>query len=298
MVRGKKGANIDPSYKQLKADYYPVQRVVNLASTATEVDYYTLHVDRCLSNMNHRLYRQGKTYSVKIDLDPSEAVAYTVYALVDTWYIQKAWQLARSTYMRATAEERAVMSKQQIARWEDFRVKSGLSGSAGQLVPRKYSNGLAGSADTAGDYQYSLITLADGTTARNFTWSGTAGIDLGILEEFDKSGDTDASPASTSADKAYSGVDPNLSELQMDVMAERGDNPPYDGANFNARVWVKIGVLNAAAAHGKLSTGYFNAPCGIVAIQPSVASTAINGQLTLSAQAGDYKGIKAHNMGV
>ena len=297
MVRAKKGANNDPSYHTLKADYYPVQRMINLRSSATEVDYYPLDVSRCLSVVNHRLYRQGKTYSVKIDCDAGGAAKFDIFALVDTWYIQKAWQLARAAYLRATADERAVMSKQQIARWEDFRIAEGLN-VAGKLLPNRYSTGLAGAADNSGEFLNSLITLADGTSTRSFTWGSATASALSVLAEFDKSGDTNSSPATISADKAYAGTDPGAYESQMDTLASNGNAPPYDAQNFNARVWVKVGTLDPTSPHGKLSTGYFNAPCGLVAVKPSVASTEITGQLSMTVQAGDYKGVKAMNMGV
>lgn len=297
MVRGKKTPKNDPSYRTLKADYYPVQRMMPLRSSATETDYYTLDVARNLSVVNHRLYRQGKTYSVKVDCDPGGAVAFDVFALVDTWYVQKAWQLARATYMRSTADERAVMNQQQIARWEDFRVASGLSGSTGLLLPARYSNGLASTADTAGEFELSEIINSAGA-AGSFRWSSTSGSSIyGILEEYDKSGDTDASPSTASNAKAYSGTDVSVNESQADRMSEKGNLPPYDAQNFNTRVWVKIGTLDPASPHGKLSTGYFNAPCGLIAVQPSVINTDIVGQLSMTVQAGDYKGVKAHNMG-
>lgn len=298
MVRKKKQPANDPSFAKMKADYYPVARTTALAATGVEVDYYELDVARNLSVMNHRLYRQGKTYSCKIDLDPGQAVKYTIYALVDTWYVQKAWQLARATYLRSTADERAVMSKQKIARWEDFRVAAGLSGSAQDLIPFRYSNGLAGAADTAGEFFLSNITLSDGTSVRSFTWGSSSGTEFGILDEYDQSGDTDLAPSTADANQPYQGTDGDVHESQMDALAARGNAPPYDAQNFNARVWVKIAVLDGVSAHGKLSTGYFNAPCGLIAVQPSAASTPINGQLSLTVQAGDYKGVKAHNMGV
>jgi hypothetical protein len=297
MVRAKRSAKNDPTYRDLKADYYPVQRIINLRSTATEVDYYELDVARNLSVMNHRLYRQGKTYSCKVDVDPGGSVAFDIFALVDTWYIQKAWQLARATYLRATADERGVMSKQQIARWEDFRVASGLSGSSADLVPAPYSNGLASAADTAGEFELSEIINTAGA-AGSFRWSAGSGSSFyGILEEYDKSGDTDLAPSTASNQKAYSGTEVAVTESQQDRLADKGNAPPYDAENFNSRVWVKVGSLDPAAIHGKLSTGYFNAPCGLIAVMPSVSSTAITGQLTLTVQAGDYKGVKAHNMG-
>jgi hypothetical protein len=297
-VRANKNPKDDPSYRTLKADYYPVQRQMALRSEGTEVDYYVLDVARCLSVSNHRLYRQGKTYVAKVDLDPGASGIFNVFALRDTWMIQKAWQLGRSVYLRSTADERAVMSKQKIARWEDFRVDAGLSGHTGnELVPAQFSNGMASAADTAGEFQLSEITLADGATQRAFTWGATGGTFLGLLEEYDKAGATDGAPSAIEADNPYAGVDVGVHETQMDDLAGRGNFPPYDRNNFNARVWVKIGVLNGVAAHGKLSTGYFNAPCGLIAVQPAVASTPVVAELSLTVQSGDYKGVKAHNMG-
>lgn len=298
MTRTKKVPSKDPSFRNMKADYYPVQRTVNLRSSSTEVDYYVLDVARNLSVVNHRLYRQGKTYNVKVDLNPgASAASYSIFALVDTWYIQKAWQMARARYEQATAAERAVMSKQQIARWEDFRVRHGLSGHAGgELVPAPFSNGLASAADTAGEFATTEIELIDGTK-KSFTWGASSGSRFGMLEEYDKSGDTDVSPSTASADKAYAGTEGDVTEATMDDLSQKGDLPPYDATAFNSRVWVRVGILDAGP-DGKLSTGYFHAPCGLVAVQPSVPSTAITTQLSLTVQAGDYKGVKAMNMGV
>lgn len=299
MVRAKKGANNDPSYRTLKADYYPVQRSMDLKSNITEVDYYVLDVARNLSVANHRLYRQGKTYQVKIDLEPGHATTqYNVFALVDTWYVQKAWQLARARYLENVAAERAVMSKQQIARWEDFRVEAGLSGhTGGLLLPAPYSNGLASAADTDGEFDVTEVTLADGTTKKGFHWTTSTISKFGLLDEFDKSGDTDLAPSTVSANKPYAGTEGDVQETSMDDLAARGNSPPYNAANFNSRVWVRVGRLDAAAAHGKLSTGYFNAPCGLVVVQPAIPSTEITAQLSMTVKQGTYKGVAAMNMG-
>jgi hypothetical protein len=298
MVRAKKGADNDPSYHKLKADYYPVQRSMDLRSTATQSDYYVIDVARNLSVQNHRLYRQGKTYSVKVDLEVGHpGTQYNVFALVDTWYVQKAWQLARARYLENTAAERAVLSKQQIARWEDFRVDAGLSGATGFLLPAPYSNGMASAADTDGEFMLSQITLADGTTTKNFHWSTSTGSNFGLLDEYDKSGGTNPAPSTISANKPYAGTEGDVQETTMDDLAGRGDNPPYNTSSFNSRVWVRVGRLDGASPHGKLSTGYFNAPCGLVVVQPVAANTAITAQLSMTVQSGNYKGVKAHNMG-
>lgn len=307
-VRGKKKRADDPSYKTLKADYYPVQRSVQLSSTVSGTKY-NVDVARLLSKVNHRLYRQGKTYQVKVELDNRSDAAvgpaqYDVYALTDTWYVQKAWQLARATYMDATADERGKMSSQKIARWEDFRVTNGVSG-ATDVNPLQYSMALAGVDNTDGEFQTSRITLADGSTQRTFTWSDSpSASEFGILFEYNKTGDTDAAPSTIDASNAYAGTDGGVHESQMDDLADRGNFPPYNATTFSNNVWVKVATLDnsagvnpgASAGHSRMSTGFFNAPCGLVVIVPSISHN-MTGELTLTAKAGQYKGVAAMNMG-
>jgi len=312
MVRAKKKPKEDPSYRTLKADYYPVQRTINLGSAPSgTTTNQILDVARCLSVVNHRLYRQGKTYQLKIDLDnrPDETNAgmasVDVYALVDTWYIQKAWQLARSVYLKNTADERSVMSLQQIARWEDFRVGSGVATPSTNVLPYRFSTAFAGANDTDGEFELSEITLADGSTKRIFTWGGTSGVNLGILAEYDKSGDTDLSPSSASASKAYAGTEGDVQETTMDDLQTRGNEPPYNATNFNERIWVKIATLDNSSGgspsvqggHSRMTTGYFNAPCGLVVLRPSVPDTSLDGLISMTVKAGSYKGVAAMNMG-
>lgn len=308
-MRGKKNANDDPSYRSLKAEYYPVQRQVNLGTTSDSTRMI-VDVGRVLSTVNHRLYRQGKTYQVKVDLDnrPNAAVGaaqFDVYALADTWYVQKAWQLARATYLRATADERAAMSKQKIARWEDFRVTSGVGTGAVNVVPYQYSETLAGAVNTDGEFETSQITLADGTTQRSFTWGSTpTASEYAILQEYDKSGDTDLAPSTASSDNPYSGADDRVDDAQMDDLFGKGNAPPYNATSFTDNVWVKIATLDnsdttnpgAGGAHSRMSTGFFNAPCGLVVLVPSIASS-LTGNVSMTVKAGQYKGVAAMNMG-
>lgn len=306
MVRAKRSKNDDPSYRTLKADYYPVQRTVNLGSDS-QASLFVLDTARALSAVNHRLYRQGKTYQVKIDIEnrsnsAAGASQYEVWALTDTWYVQKAWQEARATYLRATADEREVMSKQKIARWEDFRVTSGVSGT--DVLPYQYSEALAGATNSNGEFVASEITLADGATQRTFTWGSTpSASEFAILQEYDKAGATDGSPSAIEVDNPYAGTDPGVHELQMDDLAARGNFPPYDRNNFTDNVWVKVATLDnsSAASPGqssssRMSTGFFNALCGLVVIKPDIAHT-LAGDLRLTVKNGDYKGVAAMNMG-
>lgn len=268
-----------------------------------------LDVARNLSVVNHRLYRQGKTYQVKIDLENRSTdtgpAQYEIYALVDTWYIQKAWQLARAAYLQSSADERAMMSKQKIARWEDFRVTSGITGAI-DVVPYRYDVALAGTVDTNGEFTNSRVTLADGTTQKTFTWGAGTATRFGILNEYDEAGDTDARPSTIDNDNPYEGIDPGVQESQMDDLATFGNLPPYNAEDFNTSIWVKVATLDnsgpanpgVAGGHSRMSTGFFNAPCGLVVVKQSVPNVSLTGQLTMTVKAGDYKGVAAMNMGV
>lgn len=299
--RSKKKVSKDPSFRTLKADYYPVQRTFGLTSSDAAGNVHLLDVGRALSVTNHRLYRQGKTYKVKLDLINATANTgrYQVWALVDTWYIQKAWQLAKATYDQTMVDERANMAKGQAARWEDFRVESGIT--AATVWPGFYDSALTGaSALTAGEFDLSRITLPDGTTQRTFTWGATAGTELGILEEYDKSGNTDTASFTSSA--PYAGVISESSEAAADDLKTRGDAPPYDATTFGNKIWVRVATLDntqpAQAGTTRLSTGYFNAPCGLVVVASPTPNVGLTANVTCTVQAGDYKGVAAMNMGV
>lgn len=304
MTRQKHPKRKDPSYKSLKADYYPVQRTVQPASTADAAPIKVCDIGKLLSQVNHRLYRQGKTYQVKVDLATQEidTGTYEVYALVDTWYIQKAWQLARATYEEAMADERAQMGEDMAARWEDFRVNSGVTGGYNTHAWR-WNNDGTGALDSAGEFLESRVTLPDGSTQRSFTWGVTGSNTLGMLTEYDKVNNTQANQVTT--DLAYSEIGADVQELAADDLKDRGRDPPYSALTFNSRVWVRIAVLNNSLNSAgqsnqtnKLSTGFFNAPCGLVLVKTPTPNTALNGQLSITTKAGKYKGVAAMNMGV
>jgi len=278
--------------------HYPVQRTIGIASSGSVTgSLQLLDVARNASIVNHRLMRQGRNYCLKIDLEPETVGTYDIYALVDTWYVQKAWQLAWETYRKATIDERQVMSKQKIARWEDFRVASGITG-VHLTGPYRYDDtNLAGNYEVGGEQLLSEITHADGTTQTSFTWGPSAGSSLGMISEYDKAGNTDLSPSTTAAANPYAGVDANVHESQMDDLADRGNEPPYNAETFGTNYWVKVGTLSSGPTGvQKLSTGYFNAPCGLVVIRTPTANLTLTEELSMTLKSGDYKGVHAPSM--
>lgn len=307
MTRSKKPVSQDPSFRNLKADYYPVQRTVNLGTGTVVGNIYSVDCGRLLSVVNHRLYRQGKTYQCKIDLDNQQAAGaatFHVYVLKDTWYIQKAWQAARAAYEKSMADERAHMGDKMAARWEDFRVSIGVNGT-NACSPYSYDHvTLAGALDTDGEFENSRVTLSDGVTQKFFSWGQGSASQYGILLEYDNVDNTQTNVVSATG--SYNDLDDETNEAAMDDLKVRGNNPPYNTSNFNNDIWTKVAVLDrsilgqpgAGAASTKLSTGFFNAPCGLVIITTSLPNTTLTGELSLTVKAGDYKGVAAMNMGV
>jgi hypothetical protein len=64
-------------------------------------------------------------------------------------------------------------------------------------------------------------------------------------------------------------------------------------------VFTKVATLYVDAGGGnKLSTGYFNAPCGLVLITTGggLNATTVSEKIYVEAKAGDYKGVHAPSM--
>ena len=135
----KKMKKNDPSFRRAGSKRYPVERTQTYSLSAGQ----TILVDtaKTLSAQNHRLYRQGKLYHVRLsvtDLSPQAGdlvkQQYQIWTIPDTWYVKKAWELAM-----ATREEQLAESSRPRGRWDDFRVgwsstyQTGTLGVAGDM---------------------------------------------------------------------------------------------------------------------------------------------------------------------
>lgn len=301
-TRHKRAKATDPSYRSSKPDYYPVQRTIPLGVDGGNLSGTVIgDCGRLLSQTNRRLYRQGKLYQAKVDMDladyqAADGVKVDVYVLANTWDTQRAWALAKATYDAAYSEEIASMQSSQIARWRDFRVQHGITGAT---VANSQMAALATLADqvvTAGEFVDSIVDVNG--TSKTFTWSNVISPStLNMVQEWDKAGSVDTSPAVSSNSAPYEDVNPDSAETnEMTQLAAHGNLPPYDQSNPNGR-WVKVASLFQQTPSGKqkLSTGFFDAPCGLVAL---VCSSALsNGDLSITVKGGDYKGTHALSMG-
>ena len=285
--------------KQHTPDYYPVQRSMPIGVDGGSITG-TMQSDagRCLSQYNRRLYRYGMNYQIKLDLDvPGVLLAVPVdievYALRNTWDTQRAFALAKKTYDEAYADERNISS--QRSRWEDFRVTSGVSG-ANTLQPVQYDNAsLALGVVTDGEFANSQVDKAGTDTF--FTWGVAAANSLDIMDEWNRADRVTAEPAQITTTAPYDGVNSDdLSDIEMENLGSNGNLPPYS-QNSPTDMLVKVATIRFDPAVGslqRLSTGYFDAPCGLFVLK--TAQNIPNGNVILTVKSGQYKGVAAHAM--
>lgn len=279
--------------------HYPVVRAAGLFNDGSQTTQNrVLHVDRELSKLNRRLYRQGRNYQVKIDCDHGETGNIGVYALRDDWAVQKAYQMAFQAYLDNTMEEREQLSESQIARWQDFRVAAGVVGDG--IVAALVDETLAPVRLTSGSFD--LTQVVDETNVqRTFTFAPSpGGTEYGILVEYDKAANAPTVPTDLSGAPGtrgpYIGLNTQINAATMSDLQGEGANPPYDRTGVNAATpFVKIAELGSTGGTQKLSTGYFNAPCGIVLLA-GPTSNWNPANLSMEVKAGQYKGVHAPAM--
>lgn len=278
--------------------HYPVQRkfLVSEDSPTSNNQNMIVQTDRALSQVNHRLYRQSRVYKVKVSLHGTgEAAALPsglgvdVYAISDTWMNQNAYQEAYDQFVENSREEKEQLGK-SAARWNDFRVAHGFS--AAFMMPF-LSEGAGPSILTTGEYEVSEVTDAAGN-ANTFRWIGTGAQTFNIIDEYDNMGNTDATPSTPQTGVAYDGLTDELDDNQMVHMSNDGNNPPYAAATLENGVFSRVGRLFIGAnGDGKLTTGYFNAPCGLIFLRGVGGGTSTNLTeiIQIEVQGGDYKGV-------
>ena len=65
-----------------------------------------VNIEQFLSKTNRRLYRQGRVYDVKLDIDADASITYDVFALSDSWMNQRAFKMAYDMYLENSEDER------------------------------------------------------------------------------------------------------------------------------------------------------------------------------------------------
>lgn len=288
--------------KSNKNKSYPVVRSGRVfrqsPSTAGRVE---VNIEQFLSKTNRRLYRQSRNYQVKIDADPDASQTYNVYALADTWMVERALKMGYDMYQLRSESARDRLKDNSIARWEDFRVQSGVT--AQSLNPMQFNLSGAGFPGVElADGEFSLTEVIDNAgVTRTFTWDPTpTGSTYSLMDQYDKAGDAQPSPTTITGDMPYDNLMADDSQAMAFDLQQRGNLPPYDADGVNGGyTWVRVAQLSAATPSQKLSTGFFSAPCGfvIVTVGGGTEETIVDEtKLSWSVKSGDYKGVHAPSM--
>lgn len=307
-MASRKSTKKPTSKEQHQPDYYPLVKTIPIGVDGGSLGNTTIaDTAKLLSIANRRLYRFGNKYQVKIDLDVGHTVngdvEFEVYALVNNWDIQRAFALAKDTYEEAMQKERKMLGKTNVARWEDFRVAHGVTG-AFVADPMYGDRGsLSAVVQNYGELQNSVVDNAGVQT--EFTWGPVTGNNISLIEEWSLSGQTGSDPQSQpGSDSPYSGVNSDdSSAIERANLTERGNLPPYN-QNTSSQVWIKVATLYhrvdpsgpVNVGMQRTSTGYFDAPCGLVCLKSVGPANLPNGSLRLTAKSGEYKGVAAHAM--
>lgn len=291
----KKSAARKPKAKRMTKKEVPCQRMLPQRLSGGGTDYM-IPVDRNLSNFNHRLYEQGRNYSTRVHVPIYSGLACKVYALADTWFTHAAVRFARENYLSATKIDRDSLESQQLARWADFRVDSGLpiNNSRGSHLSNV---GITDVDVPLGEYLFSEVEDAGGLMKR-FTITTPGPNDYNIMTEYSQTFNAGQDPSDPTTLTAYGDL-PNMvkSLQQITDLQTTGDLPPYDKTFLmDSNLWVLVDSLDPSGpsnAMGHISTKFFNAPLGMVRCVFSGIPSETGVNLILECQKGDYKGVKA-----
>jgi hypothetical protein len=265
-----------------------------------------VRADMLASQMNQQLFRQGMVYDVKLDLEADSSQTVHVWALNPTWILKRSWILAKKMFDDNVKEEMAILPKSSRAKWRDFRVNDCLVG-YGVAKPLVFETPAAASAAThdpvtAGraEYNFSSVWTEEAESAYNFGLdSGASCFD--IFEEYRRNWQVLEDPASSNDDDVpYDILNQDTIDASMQELKENGNLPPYDDMSGTAaydRKWIYIGAVSTQVSGAqRLSTGFFEAPLGIVALQGYSGATFADANLKLVLKPGKYKGVSARRM--
>lgn len=286
----------------LKAGY-PVVRKFTIDTGGTN-DVY-VDIGQCLSLINHRLYRQGRMYRCRVSItEPGATGGAAITTLPDAWWSRESYTKIRKIWMKRVEDIKEVQGKEGIGRWNDFKIGYDNShhdnfGSA--LKPMLVTDATGTQAAMASsNEEWNLSELMDNDGNNNsFRMLGTSGTnEIGLIATYSNITNIFAPDPDESGSGAhiYADFAPQSAGGDDSDMDDQGDYPPYHETAFPQMEVLQGQILNVyglgaaenAAGIQRLSTGYFDAPLGLLRINPMA-----NQELTIEVQAGDYKGVHA-----
>jgi hypothetical protein len=258
-------------------------------------------VDKSLSGLNRRLYRQNNVFRVKVDVVGAGVQTIDVFRLRDTFMLQRGYQLAMEEWEKSYREAKEVTKDDVIARWRDFRidVRPHVSDTySTALNLRASGTGTTTQTVVIDEYSHSYAYQPDGTSMDFGIKSDSNTFD--IISEYNKKGKVQTDPSSATTEAAYEELYADLPDEKVARLQGEGNSPPYDADDTQALdILEYVGTIYIDAdGTSRSSTGYFDAPLGAVYLYGAGAQlTSIDqGETSLfkfTVQKGDYKGVNA-----
>jgi hypothetical protein len=283
---------------------------------------YTFQLDKALSQMNHKLYRQGMNYHGKVTLAQNQSKidrSYSIYTIATDHRTIGALRMARSVYNQAVKDELEIRPDVKSA-WTDFKIEpySNVAGSTATFKPWKdnarvvfLNSALLGvTNDTRGisdAYNASEITTNAGVQTK-FMLAGygneAAESAFNVFQQYRNFLLNRADPDSAVETPAYGDASPVLTE--MAELADKGDEPPYAwnqmadniaGTDVAQELTLVLqGVISPDDSPTGMKTVSFEAPLGLVYVVASHDMSTTVPELIFEVSKGNYKGVKADRL--
>lgn len=286
--------------------YYPVSTEIMFEQQLGS-GLQICEINKGLSGINRRLYRQNRVYRVKVDLIGDQPNKVDVFRLKNSFMLHQGYKLAMEEWNKSYAEADEVTRDASIGRWRDFRIDT--TAFLGDSILNPLSLGAAGPKVLAGP-----VTIDEWQNSLSYTTAGSSrdfGLredtnTYGILQEWDKKGNVSPSPGTATAEAAYVDLTADLVDAEVANLQTDGNLPPYDAdSSAPDSVLEYVGTIYTDSnGNGKMSTGYFDAPLGAIYLGGNgstvdtiykFATPADNAVMfKVVAQKGDYKGVAAH----
>lgn len=292
--------------------------LTNSGSAGTETSHF-IDLARDLSDLNRRLYRQGKVYHVKRitvvssntnQLAPgTNAGRISFSTAMDSWVARMAWKRGFELYRMMNREATKGVKSDISAKFEDFKVYLSDDHRTGTVLDPKDNGGNTG---TGGEWTYTQFVSPDGTTGADLFSAhllgghqGSAGsrTSVGLIESYGDSRSTvDVDQPNTTADLSDDPLvnlfdDGTVHDEVIERIQTENENPPYDFDEYpgGATNYPKPMVVQdcTLGTDGRATVGGFTALCGLVEIETTSPTANDVYSVLVELAPGNYRGIAA-----
>ncbi len=277
-----------------------------------------VQVDRELSQMNERLYRQCRSYRVRFTEWPTvtggQELTYRFFTLPNNWYTIAAIRYAYQNWLESL--EDPLESGGQFSKWYDWRIEPMLKDGNSQLAAMLAS---MEDIDTAGsDFQLTYSVLSPDEYAYSKTYDsggavhgfavgdGNSAAEYNIIAEYQaKLTSTQPDSMVVTHEGSYEDLHGASDKEIKTLLAQSGDSAPYDYDRETFRDGIRNWVLKETLVVDADSIGtspsrtrFFDAPLGIVVVvkdynQDESDFSTNQPELVMHVAKGKYKGVFA-----